>query len=214
MISTLPRFSPIGPPRFLAGGGGGIALIAEDIRNGGVSASLNTTGANFAVVAAINFSALGTITDSQSNTWIPLTAQSSSNAYIRLFYCIGLSASSSHTFFNSGSFQSIGVLVFSGVNASPFDSENGASSGGASSIQPGSVTPSTDGCVIVTGLNNYTASAATIDSGFTGFSVVISSGLSGGIAYLIQPTASPVNPTWSYTSPDVEAAVIAVFKPA
>src|SRR5204863_2222713 len=80
--------------------------------------------------------------------------------------------------------------------------------------QPGSVTPSQDNEVLVTGYGGDTnATTATIDSGFTvsdTFAYVGGSNMGGSAAYLIETTAGAKNPTWSagVNGP----AIIATFK--
>lgn len=200
--------APSGPPP------GGIAFIASTIKYTGPTDPINTTGGSLAVVMASYYTAPPTITDSQGNTWIGLTEYALSACKVRLYYSVLLFTSSSHTFSASGGGTTIGVNVFSGTNVIPFDAENGNTSSSSNTIQPGSITPSVDGCVVVSGLDNSNATAASIDSGFTGISLGIGAQFAGGIAWKIQTTAAPENPTWSYTSADLEAATIASFKPA
>jgi hypothetical protein len=97
-------------------------------------------------------------------------------------------------------------MAFSGANASPFDQENGVSSG----TQPGSINPSEDGSLIITAHCAF-GGAATV-AGFTTVSTAFAPGtnMAGGMAYYIQPTAAAINPTWSETG----TLAIASFLPA
>lgn len=193
----------------------GIAFIDGVFTLAGTSSGINTTGANFGVIAASFFSGTTTVSDSLGNSWNALSVYAEGNCKIQLWWSILTSVGAGHTFSITGSAGSVGVVTFSGVNAVPFDSENGNNSSGSGSIQPGSVTPSLDGSVLVTGLDNFTATTPSINGGFTSFGAGYAGGtLGGGIAYLIQTSAAAANPTWTYSSANIEAASIAVFKPA
>jgi hypothetical protein len=90
------------------------------------------------------------------------------------------------------------VAAFSGLSSSPLESDlNGQ---GFETLQFGDITPVNTGDLIVTGINDFTATAApSIDTGFT-----VTDALSGesnfsspALAYLIASNTDPVNPTWT-----------------
>jgi hypothetical protein len=210
----------------------GFALIARTKKalgaNGGTTDAIDTTGANFARITASWYSntefgltTSPTISDSKSNgAWNGLTTRTSANTNQsqRQWWILLTSVGSGHTFTISGNSGYIfaEVEVFSGAAASPFGGENGAVSNSASSLQPGSVTPDQDNCLITTGVNAGACTSLSINSGFSAESLDVSVGvnIAGGGAYLIQGTAAAVNPTWSWTgTEDGFAASIAWFKP-
>ncbi len=163
--------------------------------------------------------------DSKGNTWTQLTGYNTgADAYVKVWYVANPIVGTGHTFTvgTGGSVDASAYIAgFSGVvTSAPFDQQNGATVASSATIQPGSITPTQADCLIICGLSSYDASAltATINSGFTitdqaGFS----SGnyFGGGLAYLVQSTASAVNPTWAAGSSFTNAAAaIASFKPA
>lgn len=193
-----------------------------------VTSGINTTGANFLVLTLSSYEiySLPTISDSKFNTWNVLTSYSTT-PYERqtLYYAINPSVGNGHTFSasSSGSYPAIAVMAFSGMNTSaPFDVQNGNSHGvgGGSTISTGSVTPSQDGSLIVTGQGGATSSQSmTIDNGFTKGTQIdgdVSYNFSVVMAYKIQSTAAAINPTWTQGSTvvaDYMSTAIAVFKP-
>ena len=189
----------------------------------GTSSSIDTTGADF-IVVSLSYYHTGyttdiSLTDNKGNTWTLVTKYAGTIAANRLYYAKNPTVGSGHTFTTPAvpAYFVISILAFSGVDTtSPFDVENGATSIGATSLSTGSVTPTNDNSVVVTGFtcDNNSGVAVTIDSGFTKYSTNYSGGnnMGGGIAYLIQTTASAVNPTWNVTNFTAISAAIAVFK--
>ncbi len=100
----------------------------------------------------------------------------------------------------------------------PFDVENGAIQYVGTTLQPGSVTPSENNELIVTGLGFYPSGVLSVNSSFTisdQVNYVSSAAMGLGAAYLVQGTAGAVNPTWTdSTTATSLAAVIATFKAA
>lgn len=194
---------------------------------GVTTGTLNSTGASFAVAIASWYAGGtpdGTLTDSKSNSWNLLTKQSTSMPNSgRLFYSNLTSVGSGHTFDYSGAgiYASLCVAVFSGGHATPFDQENGHVDNSSATIQPGSVTPGEDNELVICGLAHETDGGQTksINGGFT---ITNQTGYANGnyegsaLAYLIQTTATPANPTWTNGgSVAMQAvAVIATFKQA
>lgn len=190
--------------------------------NGGTTDAVDTTGANLIVLSVSSYT-LGTsptISDSKSNSWIALTPQetASTGGRIRLYYCTNPTVGSGHTFTAIGttSFAAIEEIAYSGAATSPYDQESGANTGALlSSLQPGSITPFENNCVLVTAVNFVFGSSITIDSGFAASTIDFSSGnnFAMGIADLVQTTAGAVNPAWSDGSQTI-ATVMASFKAA
>lgn len=200
----------------------GICLVA-DVAVGGngstaTTAAINTTGANFCVaVASYYTNSADTVSDSKSNTWTELTRYTNA-AFQRvvIWYAKNPTVGSGHTFtLGSGAstFPAIAAACFSGVDtSSPFDQENGS----ANTKTPGSVTPTQNNELIITGISTLTGAGTTptVDSGFTvtGAHANSASNYTGyGLAYKIQTTAAAVNPTWSSTDTNW-ATDIATFK--
>lgn len=185
------------------------------------TSSIDTTGANLIVVAVSYYSdgVVPTLSDSKGNTWTGLTERSlSASSSVRLFYCVAPTVGSGHTFTAArlNSYPTVSVSAFSGAAASPYDQESGAVVGTTStSYQPGSITPSENNCVLVTGIANG-GTSNTIDSSFNATSTGNSGSnhVGGGIAYKIQTTAGAENPTWSWTTSSSRASAMASFKAA
>jgi hypothetical protein len=193
--------------------------------NGVTSSAIDTTDAvtgkeaNLIVVSASWFNSVSiSVTDSQSNTWTPLTQRAGTGgSTTRLYYCASPTVNANHTFTITGasSFPTIGVVAVSGAAAAPFDRENGLGAGtNGSSIQPGSITPSVPGCLVITSVCNG-GSNITINGGYTASTInnLVSNHFGGGIARLIQTAPTATNPTWSWTTSGVRASAIASFKP-
>lgn len=181
-----------------------IALISSSVKAtaGGITTTdaIDTTGATLLVIAVSYWDGIADpiISDSKSNTWTGLTAQLGSNGYSRLFYCIGGTVGTGHTFTANqvGSLSAIAVSAYSNVGA--YDAESGASSASATTLQPGSITPASNGAVLVTGLMNFPGGTPTINGGFTVTGSAVAPGsFLVGMAYLIQTTAAAANPTWA-----------------
>src|SRR5262245_18569515 len=182
-----------------------------------------------------------TPTDSKSNTWLkPPTdypdGQSSitDGASVALFYAVTPTVGSGHTFNVSGTDLGavITVLAFSGAPAAGvIATTSRATVAPGTSIQPGTIVPGTSDQLFINGLclgaftrGNYgNVDVPTIDDGFTLKEQVTSHGdwftagsyMNGIIAYKIQTgSASPENPTWSWSSTGLGAVMMTTFSPA
>lgn len=159
-------------------------------------------------------------TDSAGNTWQTAEAAAGNYHAACLFYVpkpVLTSAAHTITLTNGISPYWFGVFAaWSGSAAAPLDQANGiAPSGTDTSIQPGSITPAQGGELILSGTQVYSASAPTIDSGFTIVANLAgSASYGGGLAYLEQSAAAAVNPTWSWTGACQSPCAIASFKAA
>lgn len=188
--------------------------------NGFTGGALNTVGADLLICQVSEANSNGTLTDSQSNTWVPLTLYGSART-ARLFYVVGPTTNAAHTISISGT-GNAPALVFSAWSgadlAAAFDKENGNNNPFGTTVQTGAVTPAATGSLVVTGFCMDIATAATIDGGFT----IAQVGPTGGFgseqaafAYLIQTSIVLANPTWTRPSGSANlSAGIAVFKGA
>lgn len=195
-------------------GNGTYTFLFDDI----TSPAIDTTGANLLIgMVSWRDTTSTTFTDSKGNAWNPLTVRLSGTFSNRLRYCdTPPTVGSGHTATASAtnSRPLLGLWAFSGAHATPYHSENGATSGSATSIQPGSVTPPEDNCLIFTGMHNDSGPVQSI-SGYTSLTFAyVSNTTAGGGAYVIQTTAAAENPTWSWSGARECAATIAVFKAA
>lgn len=207
--------------------GGAIALIAHTGIQGnpsgaGPTSGVDTTGSNscFVAVQWYELAADPAIADSFGNTgYVKLTSYTGpGNTRTAIFYKLGATCGPGHTWTASGStvYASIEAAAFSNVLTSgAFDVENGASAA-ATTIQPGSITPSVNGSLILTCVCAQNNTTPSINLGFTitdDEQYAAANNFGGTMAYLIQTSAAAVNPTWTLGSGNYSAA-IASFKPA
>lgn len=204
-----------------------IAYVTGVVENlgssGGTTSSFDSTGGNLVVVAVSSYqpSAAPTVSDSKGNTYTALTAQVDGTTHrIQIFYTANATVGSGHTVTITGgtSYSSASVLVFSGAKTtSPFDQQNGAA-GAVSPASTGSVTPTEDNEVLVAGIAlGDPATTLSINASFSTPAVVyFSGGIAYGVgsAYIIQTTATAVNPAWSWSGGGGNPVAIATFKVA
>jgi hypothetical protein len=213
-----------------SGGGGGIALVSQVLYspNAGsatTSPTINTTGASLIVVVVGTYDgwAPTAMVDSASNTWTALTSYVGGGQAIRIYYKLSPTTSSTHTFTPTVPqtyYCTFTVMAFSGVASYQSTAgENGFAGGPTGdTIQPGSVTPSVNGALIVSGVSCYGVGASpTINSSFDATYGVAKFGNAamGGAAYKVQTTAAAINPTWTSVGINGGSAAsnIAVFLP-
>lgn len=202
-----------------------IALVANtDWSQNGVnpSSNINTTGATLLVMSIGQYiqgsNAAPTITDTFNNTWTLAIAQGVSgggNQAELLYYVANAKVGANHNFTTSyvggTGYPSQQVAAFSGViTASPLAQTTGfwaGSGASASTIQPGSLTPTTNGSLIISNAGNFvntgTGANITVDSGLTVINhdrAVFAQNQGSALAYLVQTTASAINPTWTLSS--------------
>lgn len=232
MVPVLSRQSARRLAAVAGGGGGGSYAFVASVSAGSADAhnvttgTVNTTGADLLVVAVASYgvSSTPTVSDNKSNTWTPLTSYSttSGNAErLTLFYAKNATCGTGHTFSASESsgtpYPAISMAAFSGSDlTSPADQQTGTSTEGANTVSPGSITPSVNGELVVSGLclGSIPSSGPSVGSGFTIASGTPSAGgLNFGVslAYLIQTSAAAANPAWTFAGATALAA-IASFK--
>lgn len=191
------------------------------------SVSINSTGTN-AVWAVVSDYAGGatlatvSVSDNKANSYSRLIGNSSKstiNTRITVWYAENITAGASHTItYNSSgtnTFATLLVMACSGVKtSSSFDQENGATTVGATTIQTGSVTPSEDNEIVITGVSTLSLSSLTM----TGYTVEVQAAynagnsIGGGLAYKVQTSAGAENPTWALTTSVEASAGITTFK--
>jgi hypothetical protein len=211
-----------------------IALVAKTALNAAVvsnganlqnTTGINTTGATVHILCVSWGGVAGSVavTDTASNTYTLAKAQQqaadSSNA---IYYCFSPSTGTAvkgqitnNT--GAGNRLSIQLFAFSGTVTTGLDgTPTGGQISGSSptAVQPGSITPSGSGALLVTGSGGNGLGATSIvlgggtnDSGFTTDTTTAS--WDAGNAYLIQPgAATATNPKWTYTGDAQDTAVM------
>lgn len=183
------------------------------------TSSIDTTGATLLVAVVSRANNSGTLTDNKSNTWTALTTRSAGgfSVFTTAYHCIGGTVGSGHTFTFTTSLQfpAICVLSFSGVSAVDGGDTGSNELFPVTSIQPGSLTPSQDNCLLVTGFGFDAAAGSTpsINGGFTLAEFqAFNPGFGTDTAYLIQTSAAAANPTWSWTNSIDAAATMFTFR--
>lgn len=189
---------------------------------------MTTTGASLlvAAVTVVSTASPPAVSDSKGNSWSALTAQTiSGQQSAQLFYVANPTVGSAHTFTVTGTGIAGAIVVFAFTNiktTTPADQQNGAKTSASPpvTLQPGSITPSNNGDLVVTACSVGTIGTVDIDNDAASIFAVAATlpigGTSYGIfaAYGVQGTAAAVNPTWTASSGTDLAAVIASFTAA
>jgi len=159
--------------------------------------SINSSGATLLIVAlADRATGSHTISDSKGNTWTALTGRTGGSlSQQTLYYCLSPTVGSGHTFSSTcgaASYPALAVTAWNGVSG--FDKSAGASS----TTQAGSITPAQNNSLIIFHATALT-DAVSVSSGFTLHQNIVQHGnnYTIGLSYLIQATASAINPTIS-----------------
>lgn len=186
---------------------------------GATTPAIDTTGANLiAVVLGPYATPPAAPTDNKGNSYTLAVSDAGNYALNYIYYSAAPTVGAGHTFSTNGVDGPICVLAFSGAAASPLDQTNHADSAQTLALQPGSVTPGAAGELIIAATTNSFDTINSIDSGFTiTDNIAYSSGVTMGAAaaYLVQTSAAPVNPMWSYGPNNYHcSACIATFKAA
>ena len=201
-----------------------IALIASTSagsanKNNVTTTGIDTTGAKLIVVAVTGAGNVDQIvlTDSNSNTWIPVTALTAPT-YTRaqLYYCINPIVGAGHTFTGTRttSWPVVSVAAYSVTGSVQLESvSDGAQTiSTVTSQQPGSLTPSINGALLATAESTVVATSIAINSSFSKASTDLgSNNFGGGLGWLVQATAAAVNPTWSWSGASRGSTVMACF---
>lgn len=184
--------------------------------DGTTTPAIDTTGATLLVCSTSTDSSPAP-TDNMGNTWVLAVKSGNGGSFNNsnaIYYVENPTTSASHTFTPQGSLPGFAVAAFSGtLTSSSLDQTNST----ASSTSPGSITPGVDNELIITGEGGSASGTVTIDLGFTILEQYNGAGgatYGAGIAYLIQTTATAVNPTWTWTVFGGVCCTIASFKAA
>lgn len=214
-----------------------LAAISAASNNVATPPAIDTTGADLIIAVGTRYQVQPPVlSDTYNNTWLVAVSQDDTaiqgnEISATLYYVHNPIVGANHGFtWGAGSLYGVlSILAFKGSAPSDpvLDQTNGYDVGsGVSSIQAGVVTPSESNELIVAGLVQMVDGATggtqgppvSIDSSFV---MEANFPLSGGqyfggfSAYLLQKTAAPSNPSWSWPSvTGGGAAVIASFKAA
>ncbi len=207
---------------FTAPAGGGVIALVQSGMTATASAggtattsAKSTVGANLLVACIADYQ---TTTDSfssvPSNTWTLVASYIGTNTQTSMYIAYNANVSATQTFSNVGNYTGFAVLAFSNTQTSPspLDQHNG--SDGATG-QPGSITPTVNNELVV----NCNGSGGTNPTALTGGGTLTDTvpwvnGTNQGLtnAYIVQTTATPINPTWNTSGGDA-ALIQASFKP-
>jgi hypothetical protein len=207
--------------------------IQADFNSPLTTAGINTTGADLIVVSVVvDTNGTGSttanppsITDSKSNGWTQITAQAagSGTSATYLFFSHNPMVGSGHTFTATTATVPAGTITVQAWSGSVVgmvtDQNSAANTGGATSLQPGSITPSQNNSLVVAsfgGLDMDAGDTQSIDGGFAlsdQNTFVGGNHYAGAMAYLVQGSAAAINPTWSWTNTSSAAALITDFVP-
>jgi hypothetical protein len=183
----------------------GIALVAHTYCHGSncATSALNTTGATLLVIGKTDYSStMATPTDSNGNTWNGLTLFANwfgNSREFQMFYAYNPTVGTSHIFYAGGSSSDSNIFVsaYSGTltTSAVFDTQSGA----GNSAQPGSITPSQTGELLVTlyYTENLSTSGPSINDGFSVLNFQPSTYPGGADGFLFDSNTSAINPTWS-----------------
>jgi hypothetical protein len=176
------------------------SLIAHTTSHaGGVSGSVDTTGATILIACVSATSPVPAPIDSKSNSWtLAVNFPGSFGGAQAIYYSINPTVGSGHTFTSQGTTPSGCFMAFSGANTTAPLDQVSAGANGAITVQPGSLTPSQDGCLLVLTVGVDETTGVSVDSGFSNVDFeAVGSGVqwSSYSGYFVQPTAAAINPT-------------------
>ena len=161
-----------------------------------------------------------TFADSASNSWTKLTVRTAVTYSNALWYKISPTTNASHNFSLTGTdvYSSLQCSAFAAAGTVTFEAESaGGTTNPATSLQPGSLTPSGNDRLFVTGLTWHgNSETVSIDNSFTigaqnDYHAGGGEAEGGAMAYRIQVAAGALNPTWSWTNNNFGAASMATF---
>ena len=198
-----------------------------DATTGGIS-SLGGTFAVFGRAWYPGSAPTFALSDDQGNaSFTQYTTQAGSFAAAAVLRCLTtplLTGASHHWTSDSlgdiAVYQVLTAQVFSGVDLVTAPQENGAldETNTLSSFQGGSITPAVDGCLCLSVCCAGNSSVTGLDCNIGTKNIVQASAgvyVGGGVAWVIQTTATAFNPTWSWgTFTSTVAVANIAFRPA
>lgn len=192
-----------------------ISIVATSYGTPTTSPQINSSGADLMVYPVyLCVGPAANTSDNKSNTITELTQQDETpTGYGTVIgYTEAPTVGSGHDATNSQAFARQAIIAVAGAHATSYETQSGLrTTSGVTSIQPGPVTPSVDGCLIVVTLVAVGSGTITPPAGFT---VVHNETNTAACAYMIQATAATIDPLWSWTNSVGAATALAVFKPA
>ncbi len=194
------------------------AVYADDNATTG-AIDTNTASLVVCLTAAHTSGSGGTVVDVgvSANTW---TAVASTDINAQLWYSQLANKGASHQFRYSGTgnYGTIVCAAFSGSHSTPFNNQQSdALQASGTTIQPGSLTPSVDDALVVTGVGFYVPHGGMSVNGDYAANAAGNEqsgvGRGGYISWSIQTSAAATNPTWTSVNNNTMRATLAVFKP-
>ncbi len=186
------------------------------------SSAIDTTGATLLVLIVVDVDGGATVSDSYGNTWTALTPYVTPTVQgaVRIHYAADPIVGAGHTFSANGGVPAIAVQAHSGViTSSPFDGENGAAQGNgvATTIATGTVTPTLDGALFITGYQSVSFAFGDVDDPFIPvdqIQIVGGQHYTVGSAYYEQDVQAALGATWAAAGAVTPAcaAAVAAFK--
>lgn len=185
------------------------------------TSSIDTTGASLIVVGMSRDDSTQPtgLSDNKNNQWTHIITVVQGATRSSLFYTKATNVGAGHTFTNDriSNFCTLYVGAFSGeAGEYPFLVDKTAANNiSSTTLSTGSITPTYNNELIVTHLGiSGAGTPISIDSGFTEIGEIdFNTGVyyGGSMAYIIQTTASAVNPTWTRTNSNPMATTMASF---
>lgn len=194
---------------------------------GGIDVTVDTTGGKFivALVASLNAGsggvdpALSSGGGTPAISWNPLSWLGSSGIEgLKMFWATGFTTHAAHIIHANANFPFLGVLVFDKI---PFgndiiDSVEIHTGTGATSAQPGTLTPDEAGQLFIAGLSTYAGGGEnhTINQSFnTGVKANSAGGVNigGFLTWKQTNNTDDVDPTFSWSAASARAAMLLKF---
>lgn len=205
-------------------------LVSQTTGTGGTTSAINSTGANLltGMLADGNAAVPSAFSDSNGNTWHSLgTTQGNgvTPGTITLYYAYdkagaALVVGAGHTASWTSFFPIVSFAAWSGSlsgHVDPIDTSTAfGPASNATTVQPGSITPSASGALLITGMAAEADTGTySIDSGFTILAqspFTPGTNFGGGFAYIVETAIAAKNPTWTIGSAQPLVAAMAAFK--
>lgn len=180
--------------------------------------AIDTTGAKFLVCGtAYFFGPLG-IEDTYGNTWVGLgiATHPTTSHHVQMFICTDPTVGPGHTVHVSAGtgYPGVAFAAFGGPTDLSFDLESGNTSTASTFLEPGSVTPSSDGELVMYVLGDQQATTVSVDVGEVIDQLpATANALAIAMAYDIQASAAAISPKFSWTGNADAESIIAAFSP-
>ena len=186
---------------------------------------INTSGANLLVIEVSTFGSSFTLMDSLTGCASPcntllLTGQTvggGGSILLSIYYVLNPTVGANHVFSVSGIFPSLvvhafsGALAFGGMGYSRFEYNSATST---TSLSAGTnVIPTVNNCLVITALVTDSVISSQAAPGFTvpySNAGAGSLAIGGSMGYMIQTTATPETPIWTWTT-SADAGVVSFF---